>query len=492
MQLADVQSPGRLEFLHDHVGQPGFEQLIPMFRPQELLGVHAAQATVAVLEGLGPSPLSGSALQAVVTTGDNIDNAQLDELDRYLALMSGGRVDQRTGGPVYQGPQDGSAHGLWSPESTGDRYQEAFGYPTVPGLIGSAMVPFDAAGLSVPWLAAYGNHDGLFQGRAVFDDRVAAVMTGGRKPVALRPGGPPDILRRAIELLQGETREVTPDPRRRPVTRAEFVAAHFKDAGRPTGHGFSQENLADGTAYYADDSLPGVRVVTLDTTNPGGAHDGSVGARQLAWLERVLSEVSSRHLDAEGRWVGGAGPDRLVVLASHHGSGTLTNPRVDDGPDGTPDDVPRYLADDVLAVLHRFPNVVLWLNGHVHRHTVRPHAGPAGGFWEVTTAAVMDWPCQTRLVELLDNADGTLSLVCTVLDHGAPLRASGLEAVLDLAAWHRELAANDPTSVAGPHGRGSASDRNVELVLSDPRRTWREATAGVVDGGARSNLEPRD
>src|SRR5690349_13037054 len=67
LQIADVQSPGRLEFLHDHVGQPGFELLIPMFRPQELLGVHAAEAVVATLEAVGPSPLSGAPVQAAVT-----------------------------------------------------------------------------------------------------------------------------------------------------------------------------------------------------------------------------------------------------------------------------------------------------------------------------------------------------------------------------------------------------------------------------------------
>jgi hypothetical protein len=247
------------------------------------------------------------------------------------------------------------------------------------------------------------------------------------------------------------------------VTRREFVDAHFGDGGAPDGHGFTDANRADGTAYYVADDLPGVRLVTLDTTNPFGAHDGSLDRAQLRWLEARLAEVHSRHLDAEGREVDGGGEDRLVVLCSHHGADTLTNPVGAETED-------RVLAPEVLALLHRFGNVVLWLNGHVHRHAVRPHPGPAGGFWEVTTAAVMDWPCQARLVEVLENPDGTLSVVCTVLDSAAPLRATGLDDVLDLAAWHRELAANDPTSVGGTAARGIATDRNVELVLPDPRR----------------------
>lgn len=493
LQLADAQSPGRLEFLHEHVGRPGFERLLPMFRPQELLGVHAAEATVAMLNGLGASPLSGAPLQVAVTTGDNIDNAQLDELERYLALLSGGRVDQRTGGTTYEGPQDGTDLRFWSPDGKSDHYRRAYGYPAAPGLVAAAMVPFDARGLSVPWLTAYGNHDGLFQGRSRFDEALAAVLTGGRKPLRLQVLPPPDIVTDAMAFVLDDGRQVTPDPRRRPVTRREFVEAHFTDGGRPTGHGFTATNRDDGTAYYVDDSLPGVRIITLDTTNPAGSHDGSIGARQMTWLEHRLREVHSRHLDSRGRWVDGSGSDRLVVLVSHHGADTLTNPIAGNRSD--PDcDEPRLLASDLLGVLHRFGNVVLWLNGHVHRHTVRPHAGPVGGFWEVTTASVMDWPCQSRLVEVLENDDETLSIVCTVLDHGAPLRSSRLDGVLDLAAWHRELAANDPTSVSGAAGRGDRLDRNVELVVADPRssiRGARSAGPAFSDAAVRSTPGPQ-
>lgn len=72
-------------------------------------------------------------------------------------------------------------------------------------------------------------------------------------------------------------------------------------------------------------------------------------------------------------------------------SGTLTNDR-HPGPGGEP----LLNGADVLALLHRFPNVVLWLNGHAHANTVRPRrdpADPSRGFWEVTTCAIADWPC---------------------------------------------------------------------------------------------------
>lgn len=467
LQLADVQSPGRLEFLHEHVGEPGFERLIPMFRPQELLGVHAVEATVATLNRLGPSPITGAPLQMVISTGDNIDNAQLNELGWYLALLSGGEIDQRTGGRRYEGPQDGTNPTLWSPDhGTGD-HAEGLGFPVVPGLIDAALRPVVCSGLALPWLTAYGNHDSLLQGRSAFDERLAAVLTRDEKSVGLPPGRLPDIVSDALRFFAGPTRPITPDPGRRPATRDEFVAAHLEDHGRPVGHGFTRDNLDRDTAYWVHD-LEHVRIVTLDTTNPGGHQNGSIGARQLAWLHDRLAEVHRTYLDPRGDLVDGGGSDRLVLVCSHHGSATLTNPIEGGAPGDADPDLPRHLAPEVLALLHRFPNVIGWLSGHVHRHAVIPHPGPTGGFWEVTTAAVMEWPCQVRLVEVVDNSDGTLSLVCTLLDHLAPLRASGLDGVLDLAAWHRELALNDPTSVAGGAAVGLDADRNVELLLPDP------------------------
>ena len=128
-------------------------------------------------------------------------------------------------------------------------------------------------------------------------------------------------------------------------------------------------------------------------------------------------------------------------------------------------------AGDLLAQLHRFPNVVLWLNGHTHANAVRPRCYPGDprrGFWEVTTCAVIDWPCQTRLVELTDRG-GCLSIVCTMVDYDAPVAPRSLDTSDDLAALHRELAANMP--LAGLHhpiGTGTPTDRNVELRLIPP------------------------
>ena len=123
---------------------------------------------------------------------------------------------------------------------------------------------------------------------------------------------------------------------------------------------------------------------------------------------------------------------------------------------------------ELLALLHRFPNVILWLNGHTHTNTVRPRrhpTDPSHGFWEVTTCAVVDWPCQTRVVEILDHGE-YLSIVTTMVDHDTPLAAASLETADELAALHRELAANVPWPVSAL--AGNVGDRNVELRVAPP------------------------
>ena len=124
----------------------------------------------------------------------------------------------------------------------------------------------------------------------------------------------------------------------------------------------------------------------------------------------------------------------------------------------------------MLALLHRFSNVVLWLNGHTHTNAVRAHSDPddpARGFWEVTTCAIMDWPCQARLIEIID-CGSHLSIVCTMVDHDTPARAPLLQTRDDLASLHRELAANMPLIGVDSSRPGSPADRNTDLRIRVP------------------------
>ncbi len=114
------------------------------------------------------------------------------------------------------------------------------------------------------------------------------------------------------------------------------------------------------------------------------------------------------------------------------------------------------------------------MTGHTHQNRVDLFRKGKSGFWQINTASHADWPQQSRLVELMDNKDGTLSLFNTVLDQAGPIAApaAGTPAAgftdAQLGGLSRVLAYNDPQRVK-PDELGRKLDRNVELVLRDPR-----------------------
>ncbi|MFK5583264.1 TIGR03767 family metallophosphoesterase [Serinicoccus sp. LYQ131] len=454
VQLIDAQSPSRVEAVHELGRRPETRLMLPMQRPQELLAAHATEMLVRRLNEHPGSAVTGAPLQAVMTTGDNIDNMQHNELVAFLRLFSGGTVDLDSGGTAYQGFQDGSVDWAWAPEDPHNRWGREHGFPTVPGLLARSLQPLAASGLEIPWLTCFGNHDGLIQGRVPAGPELVDITLGHRKVTRVRAEDVADFTGDPLPAFAELGREVTPDARRRPVDRAGYVAAHW-DRGLPDGHGFTERNLADGTAYYSHRGVEGVRLVVLDTTNPAGVFEGSIDQEQLAWLREELRAATEA--------------DELVVVASHHPRSSMTNDLLPaDADDAT---AARVLGEEVGELLLAHPHVVAWFSGHIHRNRVQAHRGPdGGGYWEVSTSSIMDWPTQGRLVELLDHGGELLSLRLTILDHTGPLRPTSVETVADLAGWHRALAANDPHGVGGFEAHGTPTDRNVELLLPDPRR----------------------
>jgi hypothetical protein len=297
----------------------------------------------------------------------------------------------------------------------------------------------------------------------VVNRALAAAMVGVRKPFR-----PPDgidfdtvvetFVQHPEAFMTGSYVDVTPDRDRRPFVFGEFLDAHVQSRRHQRGHGFTEENLERGSAYYVHDT-PAVRFITLDTACPGGGAEGCITAAQLHWLERRLEEVHSSFRSRDGTAVQSASnQDRLVVILSHHPFDTLTNRRKH--PQADPASVhadPRRL----LETLMRFDNVVLWLNGHIHANRVRLHRDESRdgrGFWEVTTSAIVDWPCQGRIVEILEAGDGMLAVACTMVDHQGS----------ELGALHRELAGNEPGAGFSSGRAGTPLDRNVILPFQAP------------------------
>jgi metallophosphoesterase (TIGR03767 family) len=481
-QIADLASPSRVEYLQRLTGVGVWRRMLPAGRPQEFLLDQAVEQVVrtarrAVADGTAAPDL-------MITTGDNTDSAQLDELERYLALLDGGRIrpgagnDDLAATPTRSGDPE-----YWNPEpESRDHWKTRHGFPDHPGALAAAVREFDAGGIGLPWLTCFGNHDCLVQGRAAARDDYDALLNGDRKPIALPDGPEPtdDALDRYVDdpyhWSTGPSIPIEPRPDRRLVTKQQWVQGHFGTGGVPQGHGFTTDNLADGTTWYVHDAIPGVRIIGLDTTNPAGHVDGCLDDRQFRWLERRLVEVHARYSDAAGRDVHTDADDRLVVLASHHGLSTLTNATGDGTWGGR-----LHLADEVQALLHRFPNVVLWLSGHTHVNRVTPRPGPnGGGFWEISTSSIAEWPVQLRSVELRLAPGAGVLMRSTMIDSDAPAAPGTGTSLADLAALHREVAANDAGSVGGLDAEGGPEDRNVDLPVPLP--------AATVDGLLRRQV----
>ena len=464
LHVTDVQSPLRFEFLDRHC-RTGH-------RPQELLGTHGAAALVRRVNSLRGGPFTGRPIDAVVATGDNTDNQGGLELEWLLTIFAGGILHPSSGDPNhFEGVAGSGLEEYWQPgRQATDRYKE-LGFPTVPGLLEAATEPFVSPGLDVPWLLSMGNHDAIAHGtledlpvaadwrtgdRKVFSDHSEEALLLAARLCSRTPSDHPDLGVRGVGGLldaigrRGLTRRVTADPRRAPFTAQEYVAAlhepRFTGAG-PVGHGYAAADNGS-RLYFTHWLAPEVLAVSLDTTNQAGGADGSVGAAQLRWLDEQLTEH----------------PETYVVVFSHHPSDMMTNLATDPRDPGEK----RYPGSDVLAVLHRHPQVVAWVNGHRHRNRITPHRhdDPRRCLWEINTASHVDSPQQARVIELATNGDGTVSLFTTMIDADSPARASRTDLTLSgLASLYRELAYNDPSAM---DRRGGHQDANTELLLADP------------------------
>ncbi len=456
-QLADCKSPARYEWVNQFAGDPAWSELIPGYRPQEFL---VAAALTAMIRTINETERVREGFEVAVFTGDAIDNAQVNELSNFLAVFGGGSVCIESGDRdrsyVYA---DGFADGpFWHPDpgAGSDIYKREFSFPSVEGLLEQAFDAFVSEGISIPWYFVNGNHELLVQGVSPAVAELDAIAKGSLKQV-----GPPksmedplgSALDRPAELFtSGTAREVSLDARRRLIGRRDIADALWSAPGVPQGHGVSQ---GSEILYYEAALSEEVVLVALDTAYASGAASGAIAPEQARWLVRVLESYSTAHWDEAGEPVAGTGIDRLIVVSGHHPLHTMNNQRAL---------AEEYLGQDWLArTLLRFPNVILYLNGHTHQHQVKLlRRGDGSGFYELTTGSIMDWPNQGRAIDIV-RSKGQLSLVCNPLDIDVPTDPDNSDGIQRLAAWHRLLAANAPVKLAQPM---------VRQVLNLPLPRW--------------------
>lgn len=451
LHLTDVQHPLRYEFFR--AGGEG------AWRPHEALTLPGVVSLVERVNRLRRGPATGSPLKFVITTGDNGDENAKIEAEWFLTALSGGRMDPNTGDPRrYEGVQNSGLKLYWHPDSSLRDQDKALGYPRIDGYLAAAMRRVNSPGLNIPWYSTFGNHDllsgGCYPAAGSF---IHDVAVGGKKLYTVSADEAKWLMdgeahgvdpkgKRIEELLRKhkkELRSVTPDPRRAPLTQRQYVAMHLdrRFTGRgPVGHGYTKDNLDSGRLYYSFRVSDRVVGISLDSTDPGGHYQGSLGTAQLDWLDRTLA----------------AHRDDYALVFSHHPSWSMDNFT----PDPNRPDEKRHGGDEIIALLRRHPNVLAWINGHSHRNRIRPR----GTFWEIATASHVDYPQLARVIEITDNRDGTVSLHTTLIESAAPHRTDYHDlSQTGLASLYRELAFNAP----GKDGSlvGDAKDRNTELLL---------------------------
>ncbi|MFF7328742.1 TIGR03767 family metallophosphoesterase [Streptomyces sp. NPDC008150] len=456
LHLMDTQHPMRLEYLRSTDPHA--------WRPQEALTVHGAISLVERINSLRGAPVTGAPLDFVMTTGDNTDNNAKTELEWFMKIMSGGRFSPDSGAAGrYEGVQNSGLAQYWQADAALRDADKQRGFPRIEGFLAAAIREVRSPGLDLPWYSTVGNHDAMPLGCYGHGDPYLAEYAVGDRKLMTLSAAEAKKLQKALktaadpagagfrDMLRAHTRAmrpVTPDERRAPYTPADYLRAHLDTAytgAGPTGHGYTAANLDEGTQYYAFRISDDVLGVSLDTTDPGGFYEGSVGAAQLSWLDTTLAAHRDEH----------------VVVFSHHTSRTMTNTRTDPA---RPHEK-RHGGDDLLALLGRHAHVVAWVNGHIHRNDITPHRTSGGHtFWEISTASHVDHPQLARVIELVDNADGTLSVLTTLVESAAPHRTDFADlSQPGLAALYREFAVN--AAGASTALGGHAADRNTELLL---------------------------
>ncbi|MBN2725097.1 MAG: metallophosphoesterase [Deltaproteobacteria bacterium] len=428
IHITDEESPARS--IHSPLAQGS------AWRPQEPWSTHILAAAVETINSF----TEVRPHDFVLFSGDMTDNHLGIEVSWFLDCLEGNLLDPDTG--TDDNPMEDPG------PDPHDPYQ-----PT-------GFLP------EVRWYAALGNHDLLVLGNFDTLDFSIADPTGDSAtlflsdaviPTCFDEPVCPDISGSDVYCYSEtparcyipntddyyDSRDTAADSRRAYASRNDFMSMIMASTKNgPSGHGFNQMNIDNGTSYWVDENpVPGIPValVTLDSSSEGGITSSAAGYMsdtQINWLQSVLDNLVSQN--------------KLIVVMSHHCSRDITNN-----------------GNTLVTMLNNCPNVVLHITGHHHTHQVIPHPPensdmPWMGYYEVQTCGLLDWPQQMRFWELVDLGDGTGMMYSTIVDINMPpestVEAGRFYALLDLQEGRTE----------DGEGPGTEMDRNVAIRVAWP------------------------
>lgn len=363
-QLIDEESPIRME---------GFATT---YRPHGHYSPQILEAHVRTARRI--SSLSGRPFDFALLPGDLTDTGQKNELDWLITALNGGVIDPDSG--VDNDPVPGP----------GNDYND----------------PFISDGIGVPWFPALGNHDALYMGSFLlpnFNVRQAAIsdtlfFASIFGAISINGFVAGDTVNAKVMRKLGS--KTPADPERLPLNTTELLQTLYNAGGAPVGHGFTQQDVDSNKGYYSAYPISGkpIKMLVLNTTNakelnPVLGFRGFLDPQQFTWLEEELNFANTNN--------------ELVIIVTHH--------RLEDFHNNH-----GISATQITQLLAKYDNLVLLLTGHGHKNTINLHdLNSQYGFWELMSASTIDFPLQSRAIELVDEGNGYLSIYVTNFDHNS-------------------------------------------------------------------------
>ena len=399
IHITDKESPAQAIYYGSEWG------LISAYSPVMLYTTHVLDATVQTINALHKE----NPFNFGISLGDDINSGQYNELRWFIDVLDGKTIIPDSG--VKDDP--------------------------VPGPTNDYQDEYKAAGLdkTIPWYQTLGNHDHFWMGMFPPDDYIKSTLTGNtiinqgniftNNSTGIKSRG---YYMGAIDgrtiygdiIGAGPVAEFTTPPtvpadtNRRFLSRNDWISEFFNTSSSPVGHGFNQADIATGFANYTfepESDIP-IKVIVLDDTqrddDPGDATKGhgSLDKERYDWLVSELDKGQS-----EGK---------LMIIAAHIPIGV----ELDSTGLGSLMTWSKYAAVtdvELIAKLHEYPNLIMWISGHRHQNTVTALKSPDPnrpelGFWEVETSSLREFPQQFRTFEIVRNNDNTISIFTTDVD----------------------------------------------------------------------------
>ncbi len=436
IHIADVQSPAQAIFF----GYKGF--LSSAYSGVMLYTHHVLDAAVRTVNAMHRD----DPIDFGISLGDTCNNTQYNELRWYIDVLDGRRIDprlrgegqgaRRTAGRVPRRVRRGRPRPV-DPLVPGARQPR----PLLDGVPPRRRLPpQDLRGRGDPRPrqrlrgsarpGSRGFYMGCLDGRTPYGDIF------GIGPVA-DFAAPPKVL--------------AADPDRRSLTKSEWMSEFFTTASSLKGHGFDAAAVDAGFACYTFEPKAGVpvRVLALDDTQrDDDPYDNGYGHISL---DKERHDWLIRELDR------GQADGVLMIIAAHCPIGVEKAPQPMSWSSSA-----FGSEEDLLAKLHTYPNLILWIAGHRHCNAVTAFPSPDAdrpelGFWEVETSSLRDFPQQLRTFELLRGSDDTVSILAVdvdpVVEDGSP------------AATSRTYGVAAQQIFDNPIGRLPTGSYNAELVV---------------------------